>query len=267
MAAVLPLDIDRYPIDDLTRPTARELVEQCRRQLDEEGVCLLPGFLTGEAVERTARELEAEVPAAFRKERSIVALDEEEIDPALPADDPVRTAHRHSMRTIAYDLIDQGSPIRALYEWDGLTAFLSAVLGYRVYRCADPLISLVITAMPPGGEQGWHFDDNEFVVSLLLQKPARGGEFEYVPTIRTDEDPGWNRIRRVFDGTSDEVRVAPIQPGTLALFRGTRSLHRVSPVEEGPTRLIALLSFDPQPDMVFPAQVQRNNTGRTSGAA
>ena len=39
----------------------------------------------------------------------------------------------------------------------------------------------MISAMPPGGEQGWHFDDNEFVVSLLLQRPAVGGEFEYAP--------------------------------------------------------------------------------------
>jgi len=264
MAAVLPVDLDRYPIDDLERPAAAELVARCRAQLAQDGVCLLPGFLTAEAVARTAAAVEAEVPDAYRKERAIVAMDEDEIDPSIPADDPVRTAHRHSMRTIAYDLIDPSSPIRQLYEWDGLTGFLSAVLGYRVYRCADPLISLVITAMPPGGEQGWHFDDNEFVVSLLLQKPRRGGEFEYVPTIRTDDDPGWERIRRVFEGASDEVRVAPIEPGTLALFRGTRSLHRVSPVEDGPTRLIALLSFDPEPGMVFPAEVQRNNTGRTS---
>jgi hypothetical protein len=168
------------------------------------------------------------------------------------------------MRTIAYDLIEPESPIRALYEWDGLTEFLSAVLGRRVYRCDDPLIALVITAMVPGGEQGWHFDDNEFVVSLLLQKPAEGGEFEYVQMIRDDDDPGTDRIRRVFEGTSDEVRTAPLAPGTLALFRGTRSLHRVSPVVAEPTRLIALLSFDPQPGMVFPASVQLNNTGRTT---
>ena len=263
MAAVLPVDLDRYPIDDLERAEARALVEGCRSQLAGDGVCLLPSFLTADAVARTAAAVEAEVPGAYRKERAIVAMGENDLDPHVALDDPIRTAHRHSMRVVAYDLIDESSPIRQLYEWDGLTDFLSAVLGYPVYRCADPLISLVITAMPPGGEQGWHFDDNEFVVSLLLQKPTRGGEFEYVPAIRTDDDPGWDRIRRVFGGTSDEVQTAPIAPGTLALFRGTRSLHRVSPVEEGPTRLIALLSFDPEPGMVFPPQVQRNNTGRT----
>jgi hypothetical protein len=264
MSATLPLDLDRYPIDDPDRPAARELADRCRAQLDESGLCLLPGFLAPDAVARSVTEIEAELPGAFRKERAIVAMNESEIDPALPPDDPVRTAHRHSMQTIAYDLIAPTSPIRALYEWEGTTAFLSAVLGFTVYRCADPLIGLMISAMEPGGEQGWHFDDNEFVVSLLLQKPAVGGEFEYVPMIRSDQDPATDRIRRVFQGTSDEVQVAPLAAGTLALFRGTHSLHRVSPVVEGPTRLIGLLSFDRQPGMVFPAKAQLNNTGRTT---
>jgi hypothetical protein len=264
MSATLPLDLERYPIDDLDNAAARELIERCRSQLDREGLCVLPGFLGAEAVSRSAAEIQAEVPDAFRKERAIVAMNESEIDPSHPADDPLRTAHRHSMRTIAYDLIDPASPIRALYEWDGMTAFLSAVLGYQVYCCVDPLIALMISAMDRGGEQGWHFDDNEFVVSLLLQKPAEGGEFEYVPMIRSDDDPADDRIRRVFQGTSDEVQVAPLAPGTLALFRGTRSLHRVSPVVAGPTRLIALLSFDREPGMVFPAKAQLNNTGRTT---
>jgi hypothetical protein len=264
VSTTLPLDLARYPIDDLESEAARDLVAECRSQLERTGLCVLPGFLEASAVERTVAELEPELPGAFSKEREILAMNEWEIDPSLGPDDPVRMAHRHSMGVIAYDLIDSASPIRALYEWDGMTDFLSAVLGRRVYRCTDPLISLVITSMPPGGQQGWHFDDNEFVVSLLLQKPASGGEFEYVPRIRDDDDPGTDRIRRVFDGTSDEVQVAPILPGTLALFRGTHSLHRVSPVVESPTRLIALLSYDPEPGMVFPEQVQINNTGRSA---
>jgi hypothetical protein len=262
----LPVDLARYPIAEPDAAAAVELAERCRRQLDETGLCLLPGFLGADAVARSAAEARARLPDGFDKQRTIVAMDDSEIDPSLAADDPIRRAHRHSMQVIAHDLIDRASPIRALYEWDGLTGFLSRVLGRTVHRCADPLISLVVTAMEPGGEQGWHFDDNDFVVSLLLQKPAAGGAFEYVPMIRSDHDPATDRIRRVFEGDRSQVQVAPIEPGTLALFRGRRSLHRVSPVLEGPTRLIALLSFDERPGMVFPAQVQRNNTGRAAHA-
>src|SRR5436190_23305013 len=128
MSATLPLDLERYPIDDLNRPSAVELIASCRSQLDQSGLCLLPGFLGADAVSRAAAEIQAEVEGAFRKERAIVAMNESEIDRSLPSDDPVRTAHRHSMRTIAYDLIDADSPIRTLYEWAGMTSFLSAVL-------------------------------------------------------------------------------------------------------------------------------------------
>jgi hypothetical protein len=262
----VPVDLTRYPIHDLEGPEAAELVARCQAQLDETGLCLLPGFLTADAVRESVETTRAQLASAFRKERQILAIDESEVAPDVARDDPLRSAHRHAMDVVAYDRIDPGSPVRVAYEWDGLTAFLSRVLGSRVHRCADPLVSLVVTAMGPGDEQGWHFDDNEFVISLLLQKPARGGEFEYVPMIRDDDDPGTERIQAVLEGASDEVQVAPIAPGTLALFRGTRSLHRVSPVTDGPTRLIALLSYDGRPDMVFPAAVQRNNTGRATPA-
>ena len=108
------------------------------------------------------------------------------------------------------------------------------------------------------------FDGEDRAVGLTDGEFAVGGEFEYAPMIRSQQDPATDRIRGVFQGAGDDVRVAPLEPGTLALFRGTRSLHRVSPVIEGPTRLIALLSFDRDPGMVFPAKAQLNNTGRTT---
>jgi hypothetical protein len=262
----LPLDLARYPIDDLGCDAARALIDRCRAQIGATGLCLLPGFLPEARVQQAVAEADTAMARAFVKRRGIVAYDEDEIDPALPGDDPVRTAHRHAMSVVAYDQIGGDSPIRALYEWQGFADFLAAVLEQPVFRCADPLISLVITAMDEGEEQGWHFDDNDFVVSLLLRKPAEGGEFEHVPMMRSDGDPAYERARRVFAGDASEVETAPLAPGTLALFRGRRSLHRVSPVRRRPSRLIALLSYDSHPGMVFPAQVQRNNVGRSSTA-
>jgi hypothetical protein len=264
MSAVLPLDLARYPIDDLEGAEARRLIDECRAQLERTGLCLLPGFLPPDQLDRVVAEAEDGLTDAFHKERNIVAMNDHEIDPGAPPDDLLWTAHRHSMHVIATDRIAPDSPLKGLYESQGFSRFLSEVLEQPVYPCADALISLVITAMSPGGEQGWHFDDNDCVVSILLQKPAKGGNFEYAPMIRSETDPGWDRIRAAFAGTSDDVQVAPIEPGTLALFRGEKSVHRVSPVVEGPTRLIALFSYDHRPGMVFPAKAQLNNSGRTS---
>ena len=39
----------------------------------------------------------------------------------------------------------------------------------------------------------------------------------------------------------------PMEPGTLMLFEGRRCLHRVTPIEGGTPRLVALLAYDTKP--------------------
>ena len=41
--------------------------------------------------------------------------------------------------------------------------------------------------MEPEGILPWHFDSCEFTLSLMIQKPEKGGIFEYCPNIR---EPG-----------------------------------------------------------------------------
>jgi hypothetical protein len=66
-------------------------------------------------------------------------------------------------------------------------------------------------------------------------------------------------MTRLFAGEPDTAVRPAMAAGTFALFKGRRSCHRVSPV--GPTsrpRMIALFSYDEQPDMVFPESTVRN---------
>jgi hypothetical protein len=70
----------------------------------------------------------------------------------------------------------------------------------------------------------WHFDGNEFTISLSVEQPEQGGEFEYVPNMRSLEDENFEGGRRVLDGLVWE-------PGALQLFKGRYSLHRVTRVE------------------------------------
>ena len=44
------IDLERYPILDLSCDATRELTRHCRDQLDRSGACELPGFLKPEAV-------------------------------------------------------------------------------------------------------------------------------------------------------------------------------------------------------------------------
>lgn len=109
-----------------------------------------------------------------------------------------------------------------------------------------------------------HFDGNSYVASILLKRPEDGGAFEYVPAIRSSDDPAFGAAACIFDGERTNVRTEKVEAGTLALFRGHDTVHRVSRVAGGRERLMALLSYDRRPATVLSATVQKNSTGRVA---
>ena len=103
-----------------------------------------------------------------------------------------------------------------------------------------------------GDQDGWHYDPNDGVVTLQLQTPDEGGEFEYAPYIRSDDDENYQGVARLFDSPDTEATQLRPAAGTFMLFNGSRSMHRVRRV--GPTRrprVVAIFSYDGQPDMLF----------------
>ncbi|MFM8236159.1 MAG: hypothetical protein ACKOBG_00160 [Actinomycetota bacterium] len=169
-------------------------------------------------------------------------------DPALPADHPRRWLGTYGVGAVAYDRFPADSPIRRLYEWDELRAFVAAVLGLpEVFPYADPFGALNLAVMGEGDELQWHFDQTDFVVSLALQPADEGGDFEASPFIRTEDDERYDAVGAVLAGGREGVVTIPMVPGTLLVFAGRSSLHRVAPIS-GPTpRLVALLAYDHQP--------------------
>jgi hypothetical protein len=259
------VDLERYPILDLAAERARELVAHCRAQLAARGACELPGFLAPDAAERMAKESDALVGSGhFAETRATVYLGLPEA--ALPAGHPrARLAGRSAVEAIAYDRIPPSHALRQLFEWDGLLEFAAAALGKpRLWRYADPLGALNVAAMRAGDELGWHFDQTDFVVSLALRDAAEGGDFEYTPLIRSRDDERYEDVRSVLDGDRARVRTIPLTPGTLLLFEGRHSLHRVTPIAGAAVRLVALLAYDTQPNTVSSELLRRVRYGRDS---
>lgn len=264
------VDLDRYPITDLDSPRARAVVAEGRAALASDGLALLPGFVRADALRAMAAEAQRLVPQAYRRDEwyGIYAYDPDETSVAhLEEGDPRRRRFRTRMGGIGYDLLPEASSTRALYEWPALTRFIAALTGEpELYTCADPLASCVISVLEPGGMHAWHYDQNDFVVSLLLQSAERGGAFEYAPNIRSEEDENYEGVRRMLDGDPDLRKTGAIEPGCLALFRGRRSLHHVTEVEGTRARLIALFSYDRTPGMMFRPEVHLRSLGRTLAA-
>jgi hypothetical protein len=257
------VDLERYPILDLGAPAARALVARCRTQLQASGACELPGFVRASATERMVKESDTLVGTGhFAETRATVylGLPESGLADGHPRG---RLGGRSAVEAIAYDLVPSSHALRQLYEWDGLMDFVAAALAKpKLHRYADPLGALNVAAMKDGDELQWHFDQTDFVVSIALRDAERGGDFEYTPLIRSRDDERYADVQRVLDGDRERVRAIPMTPGTLLLFEGRNSMHRVTPIEGATPRLVALLAYDTRPDTVSTELLRRARYGR-----
>ena len=256
------VDLDRYPIDDLDAPAGRDLVRRCREQLRARGACELEGFVRAAAVAETVRGVAALETDAFRTETTHnleFSGREAELDP----DDPLRIQVRSAKSLLAYDQAPGDSPLRAVYESDVLTRFVGAALQVEpIYRQADEIGALNVMFYGEGDELGWHLDNADFVVTLMLQPSTSGGAFEYVPMLRSADDPNPDGVRALLSGDRAGVCELSPAPGTLALFRGRLSPHRVTPISGSIPRINAVLSYASKPDAMLSAAARRIFFGR-----
>ena len=96
----------------------------------------------------------------------------------------------------------------------------------------------------------WHFDWNEFTVSVLIQKAKEGVLFEFVPDLRKPGDENLESVKSILKGSRDRVRSLKLKPGDMQLFKGRYSLHRVTRVQGKINRIIALPSYTTHPGMM-----------------
>lgn len=249
------VDLDRYPLDRLESAPARAVVAALAGQLRADGLCRLPGFLTPGATALLAAEAEALAPLAYRGMAEQTPYYRKD-GAVYPPGHPRVTWQSRDLSQVAADLVPRDSGLWKLYAWSAMPAFLAALTGAeRLYRDADPHQALNISIMEAGGHQQWHFDSASTIITLMLQAPERGGAFECVPGLRTAADENYAGVKRVLDGARDGVVTVPFAPGTLMLFRGINSLHRVTPTEGPRRRLIAILSYHETPGRLASPEV------------
>ena len=257
------IDRERYPVTELDAPATKAIIADEHRRLTDTGVSIMPGFLTSEAVRLLCREADELAPQAhFSEARGTPYL--ERPDRSFPEGHPRRVVVNSALRALAYDRFPPSSGLRALYEWDPIMAFVGAVLGRSpLYRYADPLGALNLAVMIDGDELGWHFDQTDFVVSIALQDSADGGDFVNARHIRHAGDECYEDVARVLRGEPhDAVERVPMTPGTLMLFEGRNSMHRVTKIVGDVPRYVALLAYDTKPDTVSSDQLKLARYGR-----
>jgi hypothetical protein len=252
---------DRYPIDQ--PGAARDaLLDRVRTDLDASGCAILPGFVRPEALPALVAEcvrVHDHGHQNFNRTNPYFTQDR----PDLPLSHPLRRFYDRSNAFIPADHFGPDSLIRAIYEWPCFAPFIQAALREEhFYRYGDPLADVIVNMAEAGNGFPWHFDTNNYTVTLAIQNADEGGAFEYSPALRSATDENYAGVERVLDGDPSLIRRIDLQPGDLQIFRGRYSLHRVTPLR-GPTpRYVAIYSYAERPDMVGSPERTRQLYGR-----
>lgn len=251
------IDQERYPLNHAG------FLASSHATLQDSGVLVLPGFLRPEAIRSIREEGQKNQHLAFytQSQHNVYLRPE---DPDYPADHPRNRQVRSSKGCITTDQIPAQSALHELYASERFREFLCHVLAEKqLYEYADPLSSINLHYAANGQELGWHFDNSSFAITLMIQSAERGGVFEYVRKVRNADsgDMSFQRVEQILEG-KEQVSQLSMDAGTLVLFRGRDSLHRVTPVECDTTRMLVVLAYNSAPDVALSESARMTFYGR-----
>lgn len=255
------VDLDRYPIDQ-PGPERDAVVAAARAAIDSVGCAVLKGFVRAERLPEIVAECDRTAEFGhrnFNRTNPYFTVDRED----LPETHPLRRFYDRSNAFVPADNFGPDSVLRQIYEWPAFAPFIQEALGEeRFFPYADPLADVIVNLAEEGNGFPWHFDTNNYTVTLAIQNAEQGGDFEYSPYLRTPTDENYEGVERVLDGDPSLIRTLRLEPGDLQIFKGRYSLHRVTPLVGQRLRYVAIFSYVEEPGMVGQPERARQLYGR-----
>ena len=238
------VNLEKYPIYDLNSPIIKNLIKRCKEELDQFSCSTIPNFILPKSLEIMNSELEKQLNEVYMSKESINPYLYSEDNPKLPENHPKRIFMNRYNGYLNSDCFSKNSEMKYLYETDELLKFVSACLGVSpIYRWADPLACHAYNVMEPEGILPWHFDSCEFTLSLMIQKPEKGGIFEYCPNIREPGNENFEEVKKVLNGDRARVKQLKLEPGDLQIFKGRFTMHRVTKIEGQKSRYMCIPAY------------------------
>jgi len=256
------LDLVAYPIDKPESQAYKSLVTQCRADLASSGMFNLDGFIRPDAVLKAVAEVAPALQTdAFRHHRLHNIFFKDEI-PGIPTDHPVMHKFDSINHTICADQLT-GSVVEKVYEYALLRQFLADTMGKKsLHLMDDPLARLNVMASREGEALNWHFDQSEFTTTIMLQASEEGGKLELRSELRTPEDSNIDAIARLVNGENSENQIVTLSPGSLNVFRGVNTPHRVTTVHGSQDRIMTIFSYYERPGVSFSDDMRIGFYGR-----
>ena len=255
------VDLIKYPIHEVG-PARKALINESNLAIKDDGCVVLKGFVKQERISELVAEcdrVESQGHRNFTRTNPYFLSDQED----LPPTHPLRRFYDRSNAFVPADNFGSESILRAIFDWPAFSPFVKEVLGEeKFFPYADPLADVTVNLAEEGGGFPWHFDTNNYTVTLAIQNAEHGGDFEYSPMVRSLTDENYEIVEKVLDGDKNLIRTLKLEPGDLQIFKGRYSLHRVAPLAGLRKRYVAIFSYVAEPGMVSSPQRAKELYGR-----
>jgi hypothetical protein len=258
------LDLDRYPLDRPDSVEWRRLVDRCTAELAANGMFNLDGLLLPGVAEQAVAGIQPVMDTQSHTHKRSHNIYFKRDVAGLYAGHPALREVETVSHTVCADQIP-ASAVLAIYEYGPLVQFLAATMGKSsLHPMQDPLARVNVMSYRDGETLNWHFDRSEFTTTLLLQEPEAGGEFEYRSDLRADDDPNYEGVARLLEGRDPLVRSLKLKAGSLNVFRGKNTAHRVTGVRGNRERMIAVFSYYEKSGVMFSDEEKLGFYGRAA---
>jgi len=258
------LNLDLYPIDRLDTPEGARLIDRCKADMAANGMFNLEGLVKPIAIATAQSELDPLIDSSsYRHARRHNIYFKKDIAGLAPDHPALRQFETVNYTLCADQLI--GTVIERIYAWQPLPAFVARVLDKpRLFLMDDPLAKVNVLAYRPGEALNWHFDRSQFTTTLLIRAAEAGGQFEYRSGLRSDTDPNYDGVARMLMGEDQNVSRMSLAAGTLNVFAGKNTAHRVTPVQGARNRVVAVFSYYDNPGVTFSSAERIGFYGRAA---
>lgn len=258
------LDLEQYPIDKPDSHAYQALVSKCRTDLKTSGMFNLESFVRPQAILDAVEEVEDDLKNNSYKHHRHHNIFFKDDMPNLDPSDPVMQKFDSINHTICADQLTN-TVIAKIYEYAPLRCFLAdAMEKEKLHVMKDPLASVNVMSSRDGEALNWHFDQAEFTTTILLQSSKEGGQLEYSPELRSEDDPNYDGILKLVEGDTSNNMISEIIPGTLNVFRGINTPHRVTKIRGPRDRIISIFSYYEQPEVIFTDAMRIGFYGRSA---
>jgi len=244
------LNVNAYPVNGSGIPGGQALIDRCRADLSQSLYCVIPDFVSRQALRLMAEEATVLKARAYHHHSLRNCYLHQSKDEALPQDHARNLQDRSSVRMIAYDQLGERSPLKTFYQSEIVQKLVAGIVDEGpLYPNIDRYQPANYVYYEEGDESSWHFDsDNSFTMTLMIQPADNGGIFQMSANTRSATSENYVQVSEVLTGKREDSIVSiGREPGALCIFKGCHSLHRVSPVVGDQQRIMGVFVYEFSP--------------------